>query len=59
MWQVLPGPGAYSSTAGIAPKVVPENLQTFGSTQKRLASDAITPNERAIMAQPGPGKCNG
>jgi len=34
---------------------VPENLQAFGSTQKRLASDAITPNERQRYAQPGPG----
>ena len=30
-------------------KAVPENLQAFGSTQKRLASDAVTPAER----QPG------
>ena len=51
----MPGPGAYSSMPGITPKAVPENLQAFGSTQKRLASDAITPNERQRMAQPGPG----
>ena len=39
----------------LLPKAVPENLQAFGSTQKRLASDAITPAERQRIAQPGPG----
>lgn len=32
-----------------------ESRQTFGSTQKRLASDAVTTSERQKMAQPGPG----
>lgn len=53
--KVLPGPGAYNAAVGMKPDSIPANLQTFGSTQKRLASDAITPNERAILAQPGPG----
>jgi len=53
--QLVPGPGAYAARPGITPQAVPENLQAFGSTQKRLASDAITPNERQRMAQPGPG----
>lgn len=53
--KLVPGPGAYAAMPGITPKAVPENLQAFGSTQKRLASDAITPNERQRMAQPGPG----
>ena len=50
-----PGPGAYSAPMSISLKSVPENLQAFGSTQKRLASDAVTPAERQRMAQPGPG----
>ncbi|KAL1503223.1 hypothetical protein AB1Y20_011279 [Prymnesium parvum] len=53
--KVMPGPGSYAVPSGITAKTVPENLQTFGSTQKRLASDAMTPNQRAILAQPGPG----
>lgn len=53
--KLVPGPGAYAYMPGITPKAVPENLQAFGSTQKRLASDAITPNERQRMTQPGPG----
>ena len=53
--KLVPGPGAYAAMPGITPKAVPENLQAFGSTQKRLASDAITPSERQRMAQPGPG----
>jgi len=53
--KLVPGPGAYAAMPGITPKAVPENLQAFGSTQKRLASDAVTPNERQRMAQPGPG----
>ena len=53
--KLLPGPGMYNKPGSMAAKAIPENLQTFGSTQKRLASDAATPNERAILAQPGPG----
>jgi hypothetical protein len=53
--KLVPGPGAYAFAPGIQPKAVPENLQAFGSTQKRLASDAVTPSERQRMAQPGPG----
>ena len=52
---LVPGPGAYAQRPGITPKAVPENLQAFGSTQKRLASDVMTPSERSRMAQPGPG----
>jgi len=52
---VTPGPGAYASSTFFAPKTMPENLQTFGSTQKRLASDAITTTQRQKMGQPGPG----
>lgn len=53
--KLVPGPGHYASMPGITPKAVPESLQAFGTTQKRLASDAITPNERQRLAQPGPG----
>ena len=53
--KLVPGPGSYAPAPGITPKVVPENLQAFGSTQKRLASDAVTPADRQRMAQPGPG----
>jgi len=54
--KLVPGPGHYASApGGITPKAVPESLQAFGTTQKRLASDAITPNERQRLAQPGPG----
>jgi len=53
--KLVPGPGSYSAPPSIVPKAVPENLQAFGSTQKRLSSDALTPFERARMAQPGPG----
>ena len=52
---LVPGPGAYGAQPGITPKSVPESLQAFGSTQKRLASDTVTPAERQRMAQPGPG----
>jgi len=53
--QLVPGPGSYNSVGSIKPTSVPENLQAFGSTQKRLSSDAMTPSERQRMAQPGPG----
>ena len=56
--KLMPGPGAYAASPGITPKAVPENLQAFGSTQKRLASDAVTPSQRQQMAQPGPGAYN-
>ena len=52
---VTPGPGAYASATTFNPRRVPENLQTFGSTQKRLASDNVTTSERQRAAQPGPG----
>ncbi len=56
--KLVPGPGAYAARAGITPKAVPENLQSFGSTQKRLSSDMVGPNERQKAAQPGPGAYN-
>ena len=56
--RVMPGPASYSPMVGLQPKSMPENLQTFGSTQKRLASDAVTTTERQRMAQPGPGAYN-
>ena len=52
---VTPGPGAYASATTFNPRRVPENLQTFGSTQKRLASDAVTTTQRQKAGQPGPG----
>jgi len=53
--KLVPGPGSYAAQSSITTKAVPENLQAFGSTQKRLASDAMTPAERQRVAQPGPG----
>lgn len=53
--KVQPGPGAYLDANFSTPKPQPPHLQSFGSTQRRLASDAPTPNERNMKAQPGPG----
>jgi len=53
--KVLPGPGSYQPDTGMRAKAVPAQMQNFGTTQKRLASDAILPSERAYQAQPGPG----
>ena len=52
---VTPGPGAYASSSFFVPKSVPDGLQTFGSTSKRLASDALTTTQRQKAGQPGPG----
>ena len=52
---VTPGPGAYASSTFFNPRSIPENMQTFGSTQKRLASDAVTTTQRQKAGQPGPG----
>jgi hypothetical protein len=53
--KVGPGPGSYNSATGMESRSMAQTVQSFGSTQKRLASDALLPSERARLAQPGPG----
>jgi len=53
--KINPGPGAYLEASMIKPKMTSAAPSHFGSSQARLASDALTPNERHILSQPGPG----